>query len=129
MTAYQELKNDPKDGATIVLFSWMTKFLMIFLEIVPIVAKMFFSPPSVYAARIQATVNRGREEAFRLPLALAPQMVLESEPRAPRSDVAQRLRTLEDRPELKAYRNTDNSGEKLHGPAASCELPRGHAQQ
>ena len=65
MTAYQELKNDPKDGATITLFSWMTKFLVIFLEIVPVVAKMFFSPPSVYAARIQATVNRGREEAFR----------------------------------------------------------------
>ena len=35
MTAYQELKNDPKDGATITLFSWMTKFLIIFLEIVP----------------------------------------------------------------------------------------------
>jgi len=47
MTAYQELKNDPKDGATITLFSWMTKFLVIFLEIVPVVAKMFFSPPSV----------------------------------------------------------------------------------
>ena len=67
MTAYQELKSDPKDGATITLFSWMTKFLVIFLEIVPVVAKMFFSPPSVYAARIQATVFRGREEAFRSP--------------------------------------------------------------
>lgn len=52
MTAYQELKNDPKDGATVVLFSWMTRFLVIFLEIVPVVAKMFFSPPSVYAVRI-----------------------------------------------------------------------------
>ena len=64
MTAYQELKSDPKDGATITLFSWMTKFLVIFLEIVPVVAKLFFSPPSVYAARIQATVFRGREEGF-----------------------------------------------------------------
>ena len=60
MTAYQELKSDPKDGATITLFSWMTKFLIIFLEIVPVVAKLFFSPPSVYAARIQAEVERER---------------------------------------------------------------------
>ena len=65
MTAYQELKNDPKDGATITQFSWMTKFLVIFLEIVPIVAKMFFSPPSVYAARIQAEVARERQKVRR----------------------------------------------------------------
>jgi hypothetical protein len=63
MTAYQELKSDPKDGATITLFSWMTRFLVIFLEIVPVVAKMFFSPPSVYAAKIQAQVEREREKA------------------------------------------------------------------
>jgi len=62
MTAYQELKNDPKDGTTITLFSWMTKFVVIFLEIVPVVAKMFFSPPSVYAARIRAEIERGREQ-------------------------------------------------------------------
>jgi hypothetical protein len=43
------------------LFSWMTKFVVIFLEIVPVVAKMFFSPPSVYAARIRAEIERGRE--------------------------------------------------------------------
>ena len=63
MTAYQALKNDPRDGATIVLFSWMTKFLVIFLEIVPVVAKMFFSPPSGYAAKIQAEVERVQEKA------------------------------------------------------------------
>lgn len=63
MTAYQDLKNDPKDGATITLFSWMTRFLVIFLEIVPVVAKMFFSPPSVYAAKIQAEVEREQEKA------------------------------------------------------------------
>jgi uncharacterized protein YlxW (UPF0749 family) len=64
MTAYQELKNDPKDGSTITLFSWMTKFLVIFLEIVPVVAKMFFSPPSVYAAKIQAQVEGERRKAM-----------------------------------------------------------------
>jgi hypothetical protein len=65
MTAYQELKNDPKDGATIIWFSWMTKLLVIFLEVVPVVAKMFFSPPSVYAARIQAQVEREGARARR----------------------------------------------------------------
>jgi hypothetical protein len=60
MTAYQELKSDPIDGTTITLFSWMTKLLVIFLEIVPVVAKIFFSPPSVYAARIQVNVARAR---------------------------------------------------------------------
>ena len=65
MTAYQELKSDPKDGATITLFSWMTKFLIIFLEIVPIVAKLFFSPPSVYAAKIQNEVERERRRLQR----------------------------------------------------------------
>jgi len=65
MTAYQELKNDPKDGPTIVLFSWMTKLFVIFLEIVPVVAKMFFSPPSVYAAKIQAEVDRERKRVMR----------------------------------------------------------------
>jgi Domain of unknown function (DUF4407) len=65
MTAYQELKNDPRDGETITLFSWMTKFLIIFLEIVPVVAKLFFSPPSVYAMRIQAEVERERRRLLR----------------------------------------------------------------
>jgi hypothetical protein len=65
MTAYQELKNDPKDGATIIWFSWMTKLLVIFLEVVPVVSKMFFSPPSVYAARIQAEVARQAARARR----------------------------------------------------------------
>ncbi|MBB5048103.1 putative nucleic acid-binding Zn-ribbon protein [Rhodopseudomonas rhenobacensis] len=60
MAAYQELKNDPKDGGTMALFSWMTRFFIIFLEIVPVVAKIFFSPPSVYAAKIQDEVERAR---------------------------------------------------------------------
>jgi hypothetical protein len=100
MTAYQELKSDPKDGATITLFSWMTKFLVIFLEIVPVVAKMFFSPPSVYAARIQATVFRGREEALRSPPepAPAPPPVSEPEPRWAPVEMAQLARKLDERP-------------------------------
>ena len=78
MTAYQELKNDPKDGATITLFSWMTKFLIIFLEIVPVVAKLFFSPPSAYAARIQAEVERERRRIQReLDQAVVPEAEIE----------------------------------------------------
>jgi hypothetical protein len=63
MTAFQELKNDPKDGATISLFSWMIRFFIIFLEIVPVIAKMFFSPPSVYAARIRSENARESRRA------------------------------------------------------------------
>lgn len=59
MAAFQELKNDPKQGATITAVSWMTRLFIIFLEVVPVIAKIFFSPPSVYAARIQAEVARG----------------------------------------------------------------------
>ena len=60
IAAYQDLKNDPKDGPIITLFSWMTRFFIIFLEIVPVVAKIFFSPPSVYAAKVQAQIKRER---------------------------------------------------------------------
>jgi hypothetical protein len=67
MTAYQELKSDPRHGATILLFSWMTKALVIFLEIAPVLAKMFFAPPSVYATRIQAQIASGREETQAIP--------------------------------------------------------------
>jgi hypothetical protein len=60
IAAYQDLKNDPKDGPVITLFSWMTRFFIIFLEIVPVVAKIFFSPPSVYAAKVQVQTERAR---------------------------------------------------------------------
>jgi len=60
IAAYQALKNDPKDGTIMTLFSWMTRFFIIFLEVVPVIAKIFFSPPSVYAAKIQAEVARAR---------------------------------------------------------------------
>jgi hypothetical protein len=33
---------------------------VIFLEVVPVLAKMFFAPPSVYAARVQARVSGDR---------------------------------------------------------------------
>lgn len=60
IAAYEDLKSDPKDGRVMTLFSWMTRCLIIFLEIVPVVAKIFFSPPSIYALKVQAEIDRAR---------------------------------------------------------------------
>jgi hypothetical protein len=62
IAAYQDLKADPKDGRIMSLFSWMTRLFIIFLEIVPVVAKIFFSPPSVYALKIKAEIDRARQD-------------------------------------------------------------------
>jgi hypothetical protein len=86
MTAYQELHNDPKDGATITLFSWMTKVLVIFLEIVPVVAKIFFSPPSVYGALIQARVARERAKIRREHMQAISQYEITEGPEVPREE-------------------------------------------
>jgi hypothetical protein len=59
MTAYRRLQEDPVNGATVQLFGWMVKGLIVFLEIVPVLAKTLFSPPSVYAARVRAAVTTG----------------------------------------------------------------------
>ena len=107
MTAYQELKNDPKDGETITLFSWMTKFLIIFLEIVPVVAKLFFSPPSVYAARIQAEVERERRRIQReLDLAAIP---------VPDDEIEERMA------EIAATIRHDTMSPKASGPGLAPE--------
>jgi hypothetical protein len=100
MTAYQALKNDPKDGGTIILFSWMTKFLVIFLEIVPVVAKMFFSPPSVYAAKVQAEVERERASA---------QLVSEASVVAADQETKSPVRPEPAQPEASAYDNAANA--------------------
>jgi len=63
MAAFEQLKQDPQQGATITMVSWMTRLFIIFLEVVPVVAKIFFSPPSVYAFKIQAHVARGCRRA------------------------------------------------------------------
>jgi len=95
---------------------------VIFLEIVPVVAKMFFSPPSVYAARIQATVNRGREEAFRLPPPAASQPALEPELAVPRFSPAQLARKLDEWPRSEPRRAGRNGTEELRS-VAERKLP------
>ncbi|ABD06340.1 conserved hypothetical protein [Rhodopseudomonas palustris HaA2] len=84
MTAYQEMKKDADDGSTIVLFSWMTKLFVIFLEVVPVLAKMFFAPPSGYAARVQARVSSDRLSSQ---LPKAPPVEARRPPVAPRLTV------------------------------------------
>jgi Domain of unknown function (DUF4407) len=80
MTAYRSLKEDPVDGPTIQIFSLMTKGFVIFLEIMPILAKMIFSPPTVYSSRIRAKVDAEREKgewiASKPPETDAPEAIL-----------------------------------------------------
>ncbi|PZA12794.1 DUF4407 domain-containing protein [Rhodopseudomonas palustris] len=60
LTAYQALKSDPQEGQAITLFSWMIRLFVVFLEIVPVVTKIFFSPPSMYAINVQSQIRSAR---------------------------------------------------------------------
>jgi hypothetical protein len=44
----------------------MTKSLIVFLEVMPILAKMVFSPPTVYSLRIRTNVDAELRRARRL---------------------------------------------------------------
>lgn len=63
LTAYQALKSDPQEGQAITLFSWMIRLFVVFLEIVPVVTKIFFSPPSMYAINVQSQIKSARVAA------------------------------------------------------------------
>ena len=63
MAAYTELKKDPKEGPSIIFLSWLLRFSVMFLEVVPLVAKMLFGPPTVYATKIRAVLGRERQRA------------------------------------------------------------------
>ncbi|MFN3548931.1 MAG: DUF4407 domain-containing protein [Mesorhizobium sp.] len=62
LTALLELKTDVHNGATITWFSWWVKGFVIFLELAPVLSKMFFAPPSVYGFRIRSNVAAGQIE-------------------------------------------------------------------
>jgi hypothetical protein len=66
MAAYAELKQDPEQGTSIILFSWLVRLFVSFLEVVPVAAKMLFCPPSVYGSLIKAEVLRERRRAERI---------------------------------------------------------------
>jgi hypothetical protein len=71
LTALLDLKAEAVYGPTISWFSWWVKGFVIFLEVVPVISKMFFSPPSVYGFRIRSFVEAGQAEQINLMSELA----------------------------------------------------------
>lgn len=68
LTALNLLKH-PKietlESKTIIKFSFWVKAFVIFLEIVPVLSKMFFSPPTSYAFIVQGKVGRANIEELK----------------------------------------------------------------
>src|SRR6185436_3040736 len=60
----KELKDDPERGEVVSEISLMIRLFIMFLEIAPVVGKMFFSPPSAYAFKIRANVGKEQIEAL-----------------------------------------------------------------
>jgi hypothetical protein len=54
-----------ESGEAITYLIWGFVALMVFLEVMPVIAKMFFVPPTAYAIKIRAEVARGQNEEFR----------------------------------------------------------------
>ncbi|MBS9783052.1 MAG: DUF4407 domain-containing protein [Pasteurella sp.] len=53
LKALETVRQDKATGAVITRFSLWVKLFLIFLEVIPVITKMFFSPPSVYATLVQ----------------------------------------------------------------------------
>lgn len=64
LTALEEIKADPRNATSAIQFSMWLKIFIIFLEVVPVISKLFFSPPSVYAIKLQAQAFKQSDEAF-----------------------------------------------------------------
>ncbi len=64
LMALKKLSAQEETGEEMRWFSWIAKAFMIFLEVVPVIAKMFFSPPSVYAAMLQMQVASRVKDIF-----------------------------------------------------------------
>jgi len=60
-----ELKKDPDNGAVISEMSNLIKFLIAFLEIAPVVAKIFFYPPTVYSTKLRGAVIAGQSHSLK----------------------------------------------------------------
>lgn len=58
LRALEQLKADPVYGGVITAYSWAVKLFIIFLEIVPVLGKIFFAPPSAYAIHVQKKIER-----------------------------------------------------------------------
>jgi hypothetical protein len=63
MAAFQALKDDPERGSTIRWFSLLTLLFVGFLEVVPVLAKILFSPMTAYGQLVRAQVEYASAEA------------------------------------------------------------------
>lgn len=63
------IKADPAVGGTIVMLSFAVRFLIAFLEVAPVVAKIFFSPASAYAIWLRQEIAEAQSEARMMTLA------------------------------------------------------------
>lgn len=67
LQALKAIKDGDTFGEIITQYALILKVFVIFLEVIPVATKMFFSPPSVYASRVQAnTYIATRKELDRL---------------------------------------------------------------
>lgn len=60
-----ELRADPVRGAAITNMSYLIRAFIAFLELAPVLAKIFFAPPTVYSAKIRTAVALGQNRALR----------------------------------------------------------------
>jgi hypothetical protein len=63
IAAYHQLFSDPERGTAIFQLSIMTKLFIIFLEIVPVLSKMFFSPLTAYGQIARSEVEQASSRA------------------------------------------------------------------
>jgi len=64
LVAMEELKKDPELGKEIAISSWFVKGILIFLEVAPILAKMLFGPPTLYATALQVQTKRMTQQVM-----------------------------------------------------------------
>jgi len=57
LRALQELKADARHGPAFTAYAWALKMFVIFIEIVPVLGKIFFAPPSAYALFLQKKIR------------------------------------------------------------------------
>ncbi len=60
-----ELRRDPVRGQAFTQMSYLIRAFIAFLELAPVLAKIFFAPPTVYSARIRAAVVQGQSGALK----------------------------------------------------------------
>ena len=58
LRAFSIMKEDEKHGQTNLIFSLWVKAFVIFLEVIPVIVKMFFSPPSIYGMKLRYAVYK-----------------------------------------------------------------------